>query len=182
MPRGRTSSPLSRSARLERASNLYARGYSIADVARELSVSPDTASRYKKQYDESLKDQARLNPDLLQDVLRNTFQSLRELEQVQQQAWTRYEGAQTDQTRAAFLNTALKAQEQKAKLFQLFGVKATFLAKVAHIQAQQRAFITFLGEANFCDRDRDLIAEFLASQVDVSDLTQIPEIEEPTRP
>lgn len=170
MPRGRTSSPLGRAARKEKAFELYSRGFGVMEVAREVQVDRTTASRYKQAYEASLQSQARANPNLLRDILRNTVRALSELDQVRAEAWKRYEATDVDATKATFLNTALKALEQRAKLFQLFGVKAEYMAQVALISRQQEKLVEFLGHHEFCDRDREAIVEFLAAQISTNDL------------
>lgn len=170
MPRGRTSSPYGRAARKEKAYELYSRGFSVTEVAREILVDRTTASRYRQQYEASLQNQATDNPNLLRDILRNTVRALSELDQVRAEAWKRYEATDNEATKATYLNTTLKALEQRAKLFQLFGVKAEYMSQVAVIQRQQEKLIEFLGHHEFCDRDREAIVEFLASQISTADL------------
>lgn len=173
MPRGKTSSPYGRAARKEKAFDYYSRGFSIIEVARELQVDRTTASRYKQLYENSLQSEATNNPTLLRDILRNTVRALTELDQVRAEAWKRYEATENEATKATFLNTALKALEQRAKLFQLFGVKAEYMAQVALIQRQQDELVRFLGEHEFCEPDRDAIVDFLARQISTNDLDSL---------
>jgi hypothetical protein len=181
MTRGRTSSPLGLSARRERARELFSRGFTNADVAREILVSPETAARYRVTYEDELKETAKANPNMLRDILGNTVRTLRELDQVRAAAWQNYEASQTDAAKATFLNTALKASDQRAKLLQLFGVKAEYMSQVAVIQRNQEALIKFLAEGEWCDHDRMSVVSFLETQIDMTDLDALPTTEEPAR-
>jgi hypothetical protein len=178
----RTKSGLSRSARIEKAFALYRRGFKIADVARELNVHRDTAANYKKLYDEQVATEAAQNPDLLTDVLKNTYRSLEELDDVRQEVWRNLQDRTrrdlieceecgheqehvwnepiSDQSRASYLNTLLKAHDQRTKLFGLMGVKQEVFAVFQQVDTVQRAMLEWMGR-ELCVEDRHKLATFL---------------------
>jgi hypothetical protein len=175
MAKGRTNSPYSLSARRIKAVELFVRGYTVTEVATELRVSVETASRYRTKYQEDIKSQAVANPTLLKDVLANTIATLGEIDQVRQEAWRNYENAKSEQLKAQFLNTVLKAQEQRAKLFGLFGVKAELLHQMTLIREQQEKLVEFMSE-HLCSADRERLETFILDEFK-EELRNLPETE-----
>lgn len=180
MARGRTGSPLKLSARKEKAFELYARGYRVSEVARELTVAWDTAKRYQDAYEAMVRDRALENPDVLADVVTNTFRALVECEQARAAAWYRYEHASTDQARAAFLNLALKAGSDRAKLYGLLGVKPEYAAHMEKIRQRQAKLMEFMN-SELCPIDRQRLIEFIGD-LEGAAFAELPEAEEVTYP
>lgn len=148
--------------RKAKARELFAKGYRNSEVAREIGVHPDTVTRYRDEYNKSLEDQANSNPTLLRDVVQNTVQALEHLDLVRAEAWKQYEGAESAQVKATFLNTVLKAEAERAKILGLMGVKGDTLAFVQRIKAQQDALIEHMRE-NLCDECRPQLINFIVS-------------------
>lgn len=168
MTRGSTASTLSLHERREKAAKLFSRGASNTQVSKELNVHPDTARRYREEYESDLITSARNNPQMLTDVLLNTMRALDELDQVRAEAWEMYEDALTEDgeprhsVRQTYLKTILTAQEQRAKLYGLFGVKAEFFAHVQNVRIVQQKLLQFMQE-NLCTQDRSKLEAFLTS-------------------
>lgn len=158
--------------RKEKARELFARGYRNAEVAREVGVHPDTVTRYRREYDEALREQAAANPRLLADVVQNTVQSLQHIDEVYKEAWVRYEHAESAQVKATFLNTALKAEGERAKILGLMGVKGDTLAFVQRIKAQQDALIEHMRE-HLCNECRPTLIDFIVRNF-AEDLESLP--------
>lgn len=184
MPRGSTSSPYSLAERRDVAARMFSRGYSNAEVSRELRVHVDTVGRYRREYEADLVTQARNNPQMLTDVLLNTMRALDELDQVRQEAWQQYEQATNEEgeprhnIRQQYLKTILQSQEQRSKLFGLFGVKSEFFAHVQNVRAVQSKLIEFMQE-NLCAEDRAKLERFLTSddvQTFMQQSQQLPEL------
>lgn len=159
-----SSSELSLSERRERAFELYLRGYTVADVARDLQVSPNTAGRYKREYEAELEEQTQSNPALLQDVLKNTFRSLEELDQVRKEAWQHYERAHSDVNRTKYMRIIINCQDQRAKLFGLMGVKQQYMVFVNNVHTVQQKIMQFMRE-ELCDRDREKLEAYLTEEL-----------------
>lgn len=172
MARGRTASSLRLGARREKAAELFTKGYSVVEVARELEVSPDTASRYKKRFEQDIADQARANPTMLRNVVANTMRALEELEKVREAAWRRHDAATNDTVRASMLKIVLQAQDQRAKLFGLFGVKADYFLHVAAVREQQEKLIEYMTR-HLCPADRVKLEEFILEQFN-NELADLP--------
>lgn len=163
-----TNSEHSLSERKEIARSLFIRGYTNADVARELGVHPDTVARYRADYEEEVESQAADNPHLLHDVLLNTVRSLAELEELRRETWDQYEDASSQQYRNQLLNTLVKIQDQRAKLFGLFGVKAEFFAHVQNLRILHQKLIAFM-ERELCAADKVKLERFL-TQGELADI------------
>lgn len=174
---GKTSSPLRLSARKERAFELFAQGARVIDVARDVEVAWDTAKRYKDAYDDMITSQAQDNPDVLLDVVGNTFRMLVELDQARQEAWDRYRRARSDAARVSFLNLAVKIQSDRAKLFGLLGVKPEYAARVEKIRVTQGRLIEFMS-TELCDVDREKLISYLQESVHgtLEELPTAPEV------
>ena len=179
MTRGKTASTMALAARRRRAKELFTRGFGPHEVAQETGVTLDTARRYHRQFADEIRDQANANPHLLRDLLPNTVRALSEIDQVRQEAWRNYQTSRSDSAKSTFLSLALKAGAERHKVLQLFGVKAEYMGQVALLQRQQEALIKFLSEHEFCDRDREQIIDFIASQLDVDNMVSLPSAEEP---
>lgn len=160
---GGTRSPLRLGARRQRAFELFTEGASNVEVARALQVSPDTAGRYRKLYEERIEQQAASNPHLLRQVLPNTIKALEELEKVRAYAWERARSTESDTIRAQMMNVILKAQDQRAKLFGLMGVKQEALAFTMQVQKQQTRLIEYM-QRELCPADRVKLEEFIISE------------------
>lgn len=163
-------------ARRERAFDLFKRGWTNVEVAREVDISPGTASRYRKIYDNQIKDAANANPEMLRDVLGNTLRSLGELDAIRKDAAERYLAATTDAARAQFLKIRLSAQEQRSRLFGLLGVKGEFVLHVQTVKARQDKLLEFMSE-HLCPADRDKLEEFIIREFQ-DELAELPEVTE----
>lgn len=161
---GRSNSSLSLGQRRRKAYSLFSRGDTVTDVARKLHVSISTASGYHQKYEDQLELQARQNPHLLRDVIKNTFRTLEELDSVRRQLWKRYYRAQSDGMRAQFLNLLLKAQDQRGRLLGLFGVKAEYMALVHSVSLLQTALLEFMQE-ELCPDDREKLEQFILEKL-----------------
>lgn len=163
MPRGRTRSSLNRSERIERAYELFARGYTNADVARELRVSPDTVTSYRRLYEEKLRNTAESNPNLFNEVLLNTQRQIVELDQVRKDAWAQIRQNRrvsftcencgedgfidipiSDANRSKFHKTILTAQQMRAQLHQLLNNRTEVLIRHENTQIAQRKILAWM--------------------------------------
>lgn len=158
--------------RKEKARELFTKGYRNAEVAREIGVHPDTVTRYRREYDQSIKDAAQANPNLLRDVVQNTVQSLEHLDNVRAEAWKMYEQAETKQVKATFLNTVLKAESERAKILGLMGVKGDTLAFVQRVKEQSDALRNYMQE-HLCENCRPLLIDFVVQNF-ADDLDMLP--------
>jgi hypothetical protein len=173
---GKTTSPLKLSLRKEKAFELYARGFRIADVARDIQVAWTTASRYRDAYDQAIAAQAADNPELLSDVIANTFRSIKECDETRRAAWDRYQKATTDQSRAAFLSLAMKANIDRAKLIGLLGVKPEYAARMEAVRSQQARLIEFMN-TEMCALDRERLIAYLEKDMG-NQLQELPTADE----
>lgn len=186
MPRGRTESPLDLTERKQLAFDRFAQGGRNAAIARELQVGADTVARYRAEYEASLHEVARDNPRLLQNVVENTIRMLNEADLIKSNAWERINNGDkveyisvecpeceedievevthpiSDQNRTALLNTIMKTQDHKAKIYGVFGVKAEFLQQVANVKMVQELLIGWMRN-NLCEADRDKLEEFMTT-------------------
>lgn len=160
MPRGRSSSQLTLSERRDRAAALFTKGFTVSDVARRLRVSWDTAKGYKAWHERRIATVAGENPQLLQDVLKNTILSIAELDQVRASAWRTYHTTESEQIKLQALNTIRAAGQDKAKLFGLFGVKQDFYVHVQNVNFVQSKLLEFMSK-ELCDEDRRKLEAFL---------------------
>lgn len=201
MGRGRTKSKLTLGERRRKAGDLFAKGFSDDEVARELRVTRQTVNSYRRRYEEELHDEARKNPTLLREVLANTMRSLSELDRVRAEAWKHLKNRKTtevlecqecghlnevaiayevsDQARTQYLNVLLKAQDQRAKLFGVIGVKADMLVAVAQVKVIQDKVIDFiqreLGPESRAKLEAFLVKEMpqLALETDPTDAFEV---------
>lgn len=149
--------------RREEACSLYTKGLTVAEVARRLGVTWDTAKGYQRYYNERLSEAASTNPGLLSDVLKNTIAMLAELDQVRAAAWRAYHGKHASpQTKLQALNTVRAATQDKAKLFGLFGVKQDVLVLVTNVKVVQDKLLQFMRDS-LCEDDRAKLEHFLTS-------------------
>lgn len=174
MSRGRTASPLRLGARRIKAREMFIQGFSNVEVARELLISPDTAARYRKVYEDEVNDTAVTNPGLLRNVVANTIKALDENDRMRAEAWKEYERSTTAGQKQGFMAIILKAQDQRHKLFGLFGVRAEYFQHVALVRAQQEKLVQFLTE-HLCNADRLKLEEFIVAEF-AAELSSMPEV------
>ncbi len=187
MPRGRTRSSLNRSQRIEEAHKLFARGFSNADVARELKISADTATTYRRLYEEGLTKQAASNPQIFSEVLRNTQRALIELDQVRSDAWAQIRKLReysvgtecpecgfaftaaleipiNDSNRTKYHKIILAAQHERAQLHQLLTNRTEVLIKHENTRIVQEKILAWLG-SNLALSDREKLALFIETEL-----------------
>lgn len=184
--KGKSKSKLGLSQRRERAFELFARGYTNTDVARDLTVHMDTVARYRGLYEERIHAQAAANPNFLKDVVNNTMRSLEELDRIRADAWKHLEPRTTkvvhecpecettwtekekvevsDQTRAQYHNVLLKAQDQRSKLFGVLGVKQEVFVAIMQVKIVQDKVLEWMAE-NLEGDLRDALATFLVEEL-----------------
>lgn len=182
----KSKSKLKLSQRREKAFSFFARGYTNTDVAAELKVHPDTVAGYRKLYEENLHAQAAANPGFLKDVLTNTIRNLAELDHIKAEAWKHMEPRKTkttvecphceenfsvtetievsDQTRVQYLNVALKAQDQRSKLFGVLGIKQEVFAAVMQVSIVQQKLMEWMME-HLDNITRDELATFMEKEL-----------------
>jgi DNA-binding CsgD family transcriptional regulator len=180
--RTKTKSKLSLSKRRERAYLLFSRGYTDTDVAKDLHVNKDTVRKYRARYNESIHTQAAANPRFLQDVVANTMRSLTELDQIRADAWKHMEPRTekiefecphceevtvikqkiepSDDTRSKYMSHLLKAQEMRAKLLGVLGIKTDVFIAVMQVKVVADHLMRFMAE-ELCAEDRAKLEEFL---------------------
>jgi transposase-like protein len=146
--------------RREAASTLFAKGYTNAEVSREMGVHPDTVTRYRAWHEQQLNAAARSNPHLLRDVLGNTLRSLEELDRVRAEAWKQYEASGLPSVKKDFLKISLQAQSERAKLFGLMGVKQDTMIYINGVKELQDKLIDFM-QKELCPEDRVKLEEYL---------------------
>lgn len=182
MPRGRTDSPYNLSQRREKAFDLFMKGWTDVNVAERLQVTAETVARYRKEYMDTIELQARSNPSMLRQVLENTIVALEENATVRKSLWEEYEsgkeplecghcGALLDvpgpgaTTRNQILKSILAAQDQRARLFGLFGVKQEYFVMVQNIQHVQEKLLDFLRTRLPADLRREVEALLTSSEM-----------------
>jgi len=173
MPAGRTASPYPLQQRKRLARDLFLQGYSVTEVADELTISVDTAIRYKQQYEAEIKEQARANPQLLTNVLENTVRTMEELDAIRREAWSQYHTTTHLQTRSNMLNIALKAQSERAKLFGLFGVKPEYMMHVQRVQLVQQKLLDFM-QRELCPSCRQRLLDAIGDLLTENQVLEIP--------
>lgn len=188
-------SGLALAQRREKAYELFMKGWTAVAVAAELEVTEETAGRYKKEYRQRIHELAKANPSMLVQVLENTMVALEENDQIRFHAWQDYhmcDGQEIEcdcgtiielpprpgTTKNAYLKTILAAQEQRGKLYGLFGVKAEFYTQVQSIKALQDKLIEFM-KHNLCATDRAKLLRLLEGHEDIIDLPALPESDIP---
>lgn len=162
MPRGKTSSNLSLSERRQRASELIAKGFTNQDIAKKLGVTPETASSYRKWHRERVAETVQSNPTFMQDVLDNTVKALEENDLIRKEAWKRYHGTKAPQIKLQALNTVRQCQQDRAKIYGLFGVKQEVLAMFANVKAVQDRLLEFMVQ-ELCGDDQKKLERLLTS-------------------
>ena len=166
---------------------MFAKGYTNADVARSLKINKDTAASYRTLYESRVHAQAAANPGFLRDVLSNTMRALNELDQIRADAWKqisekRYHVFQVecdpcgevtetkvnvplgDDNRVKYQNVLLKAQDQRAKILGVLGVKAEVIAAMMQIKVVQDQILRWLTE-NLEGELRERLTEFLTTEL-----------------
>jgi transposase-like protein len=160
MPRGRTASTLSLQQRRETAMRRFLQGYTNTDIAREIGVTDETVARYRAEYEDQIRTQARERPDLLIRVVDNTILTLQELELVRQTTWEEYQECESANTRTSLLNTLVKIGQQKAQLFGLFGVRQEYFLHVQKTERFQQALLEWM-RRELCAEDRNKLEAFI---------------------
>lgn len=164
--------------RRERAFELFARGYTNVEVKNDLGVSKATVTGYRKLYNERIHAQAAANPNFLRDVVTNTMRALEELDKIRADAWKHMEPRKvqvecphcehvwkerfevSDDVRSKYMGHLLKAQEMRAKLLGVLGIKTDIFVAVLQVKVVADALMNFMGE-ELCAEDREKLAEFL---------------------
>lgn len=146
--------------RKEVAFELFKKGYTNAETAREIGIHPDTVTRYRRAYEERLAEEVSANPHLLRDVLGNTLRSLEELDRVRAAAWKDYQEATSATAKKGFLDLAIKAQSERAKLFGLMGVKQDTLVYINGVKEVQDKLMDFMTK-ELCPADRAKLEKYL---------------------
>lgn len=186
MPQGKTKSKAPLKLRKERAFRMFAQGASDVEVATRLKVTRQTAYNYRRKYEEKITDEALENPALLQDVLKNTIRSLRELDMIRADAWKRLEEKPTkhhfecegcgeelvvemplppsDQARVQYQNVLIKAQDQRAKLYGVLGVKQEVFIAFTNVKVVQDRLLEWMAR-NLCPTDRERLAVFMETEL-----------------
>ena len=194
--RGRTRSRYRLTDRREIAYEKFMKGATVQDVADDLEVTWDTAKRYKVEYESRVQELARANPSMLIEVIQNSIKALEENDLVRKKAWDEYEAAggrviecehcaseillpPTPSTvRNSYLKTILSAQEQRAKIYGLFGVKAEFYGQVQKIKSLQDKLLDFM-RTQLCPEDRRKLERFIMGEEgDIVDLPELAAIDE----
>lgn len=181
----KSKSDLTRAERRERGFKLIAKGYTNVEIAHELKCHPDTVTRMRKAYAEQVQSEAAANPHLLNEVLANTVRVLAELDLIRKEAWAAHDGGvfvdhevecpnceqpheislwrgAKGETKSQLLRILLQANDQKAKLYQLFGVKAEFMAHVNQVALLQQRLVQFMRDV-LCEEDKARLEELLAT-------------------
>lgn len=146
--------------RREAAWELFKRGYTNAEVAREMGIHPDTVTRYRRLFEATLAAETAANPGLLRDVLGNTLRSLEELDAIRTMAHKDYQESTSATARKGFLDIMVRAQSERAKLFGLMGVKQDTLVYINGVKEMQDKLMDFL-QRELCSADRRKIERFL---------------------
>jgi len=161
--------------RKEQAGIYFRRGWTNAEVARSLGVTPETVKRYKDEYDEQIRNEAATNPGLMRDVIKNAVEALRAIDDLRAEAWNSAmaEGV-LPAVKATFLGIALKAERQRADILGLLGVKSDTTALYARIKSQQERLIDFMSN-HLCEDDRRMLESFLVESFasDLEDITDL---------
>lgn len=174
-------SGLTRSERIEKACELYARAYSPTDVARKLKVARNTAIAYRVIYESRMQKAVNDDPGFLTDIVGNTMRMLVELDQTRSRLNKDADMVAEKFTvecdncgheilvkspnfelRAKIIGQVLKAQDMRAKLFGTLGVKAEFMQMVAITKRVQDMIIKFMSE-ELCERDMAKLKTLLNS-------------------
>lgn len=173
--------------RRERAAVLFAQGYTVTDVARELGVSRTTATDYKHRYEESIAQEVQDNPGFLRDAVNNTMRLLKENDLVRASAWDslndrpprsietkcpncgemvehEYRDAPSDQTKTQLYNVILKSGELRAKLFGMLGVKQEVLIEIQSVNVVQNRIMGWLGD-HLDGEQKEELASFVETEL-----------------
>jgi hypothetical protein len=162
MAKGKTASALSLTERREAAGALIRKGFTNAEIARKLRVSPDTAAGYRKWNEERHKQEIADNPHFMNEVLSNTLRNLREIDEVRKEAWKQYHTAEVKQVKLQALNTVRACQQDRARIYGLLGVDQATSAMYANIKFVQDRILEFLNQ-ELCDVDRERLRRMLIS-------------------
>lgn len=154
-------SPYDRSERKRIARKMYLRGASVSEVSRKLKVTWITAQKYRDALQDELTSTIHNNPELVQDILTNTYKLLEELDQIRSESWKQYSKKDVPvMVKNQLLNTMLKAQDQRGKLLQVMGLKQEMLIHLQMVRGLQERIIEFMSR-ELCHEDRDKMEAFL---------------------
>lgn len=184
VPRGRTRSKLTKSERMEIAFEGFAKGEGDSSIARKLHVTRQTVASYRAKYEERIHARAAANPNFLRDVVSNTMRALEELDKIRADAWAHMEPRRTitehtcpecqaefivkerievsDDTRSKYMGHLLKAQDMRAKLLGVLGIKTDIFVAVMQVKVVADSLMRFMGE-ELCEEDRQKLERFLMS-------------------
>lgn len=184
--KGKTKSTLTFSERKIRAFELFGKGFTVTDVAKDLGVSRNTATSYKKRWKEEVKAEAQADPASVRDVLTNTKLMLDEVNQVRAVAWEnlhrkpgilriecescehemeyQYRFPPGDTAIIGFLNLLTKTADQRAKLLGLMGVDQRLFNEVMAVNHVQQKMLVWLGE-NLDALTRGRLADFIDTEL-----------------
>lgn len=140
------------------------RGYTNADIARELKVTPETIYNYRKQWKQKIQDEKAENPQLLQNILDNTFQMLEEYDQIRTEAWKAFQATESIQLKNQIIGQLTKLQQDRAKLMGLFGVKQEYFYEVNKIKVIQEKLLEFMRK-ELCAEDRAKLQTLLTTEL-----------------
>lgn len=174
---------------------MFMKGNSNKAVAEKLQVGADTVARYRKEYEERISEIAKANPGMLRKVIENTIVALEENSQIRQHAWEEYEALKAPRDvecpscgasmavpgggatiRNQLLKTILAAQDQRARIFGLFGVKQEFFIMVQNVRIVQEKLTEFL-RTRLTPEQRQEVESFMVNELGEylgSDLPSIP--------
>lgn len=184
--KGKTKSTLTYSERKIRAGELFAKGFTVTDVARDLGVSRNTATSYKKRWTADVKAAAQADPASVRDVLTNTRMMLDEVNQVRAVAWHnlhrtegiidiecescehtmryQYRFPPGDTAIVGYLNLLTKTAEQRAKLLGLMGVDQRLFNEVMAVNHVQQKILEWLND-HLDARGRGDLADFIDAEL-----------------
>lgn len=159
MPRTRSRWTLAE--RRERAFEYFSKGLNVSQVARKLDVTWDTAKSYRERWQEDLSKRARSNPQLLQDVVKNTLQSLEQIDFALAEAWKTYHQCSDYDTGLKAIGHVRSLLQDRSRLLGLMGVKQEMWNLVASVKDVQDRLLDFM-QAELCPSDREKLIRFLS--------------------
>ena len=112
--------------KLEQAAKLHLKGFTFAEIARELDIHVSTVREYVSEYKSWIVTRAENDPDLLDRLTENTMQALDEINLVLSEAWRAHEQAKEWEAmnhQLSALKLIKEINDSKAKLLQLAGAR-----------------------------------------------------------
>jgi predicted transcriptional regulator/bacterioferritin-associated ferredoxin len=157
--------------RVEEAGELFLRGYRESEIAQILEVTPVQAKKYVEEYKWMLQNEVNNDPHFLDRIGLNTLKTLKELEDIQKEAWETVKvatdnGMVTARTQA--LKLSLEVTTKKAQLQQLLsaGTKDNSDAYARTQKAEtvnqllSKIIRDVIGDCEKCrERARDMLAQ-----------------------